>query len=162
MDGYAWRSCAGRTSDAIQFAAQMGFVERNGGAWHLHLSDMLRFFGGEQQPKIDRTEKCTCVSTPLWNGDFGLSLVGMLASPDKDTRIAENSRLNLSISLRSYNMYHPQKPIGYDMLADNRGVNFNCIELGGSISAAQLMQILAMLGDTMDKHVEWRFFDETM
>ena len=26
---YAWRDCAGRTSDAIQFAAQMGFVERD-------------------------------------------------------------------------------------------------------------------------------------
>ena len=43
---YAWRDCAGRTSDAIQFATQMGFVERKDGDWYLSLGEMLRFSAG--------------------------------------------------------------------------------------------------------------------
>lgn len=46
---YAWRDCAGRTSDAIQFATQMGFVERKDGDWYLSLGEMLRFFRRERQ-----------------------------------------------------------------------------------------------------------------
>ena len=48
---YAWRDCVGRTSDAIQFATQMGFVERKGGDWYLSLGEMLRFFGGSDKPE---------------------------------------------------------------------------------------------------------------
>lgn len=60
---YAWRDCAGRTSDAIQFATQMGFVERKDGNWYLSLGEMLRFFGGSDKPECYVRDQWTNTSS---------------------------------------------------------------------------------------------------
>ena len=158
LNSYVWRSCAGCTCDAIQFATQMGFATRTDGVWHLALSDMLRFFGGEAKPNIVRFENgYTNVSTVLWDGDFELSMIASLVSQDENESPIDRTRLNLHITLCRCLDPERKKSTGYDMLADKRGVMFYCTELGGAICAAQLSQILAILGRAMDDHAKCRY-----
>ena len=162
LNDYVWRSCAGRTCDAIQFATQMGFAVRSNGIWHLQLSDMLRFFGSEAKPTIERHDNgYTTVSTMLWDGDFELVLIASLASQEDDDIISQ-MRVNLHITLRQCFNAESKQPVGYDMLADKRGVMFYCTELGGSVCAAQLAQVLTVLGRAMDDHSKWRYFNDSM
>ena len=162
MNDYAWRSCAGRTSDAIQFAAQMGFASKINGAWHLDLPMLLRFFGGEDQPKIARDNEQSRVSTILWDGDFEIELIANLVPIEEKATRVSHARVNLSIVLTPLYGARTKKTLTYDMPADRRGVEFYCVELGGSLCAAQLMQILAVIGRAMDEHTSWRYFNEMM
>lgn len=162
MNDYAWRSCAGRTSDAIQFAAQMGFASKINGAWHLDLPMLLRFFGGEDQPKIVHDNEESRVSTMLWDDEFEVELIANLVPIEENTTRIGHARINLSIVLTPLYGSCSKKALIYDMPADRRGVEFYCIELGGSLSAAQLMQILAVIGRAMDDHASWKYFNEMM
>lgn len=156
---YAWRDCAGRTSDAIQFATQMGFVERKDGNWYLSLGEMLRFFGGSDKPECHVRDGKTYINDQMWGGDYILSII---ASPNELKSKIGYPPLNVSMTMAPNMSYGKCKPYGYDMVADERGVRFNCLELCGAICAGQLMQLLAVLGRTMDEHIEWTYFMETM
>jgi hypothetical protein len=158
---YEWRNCAGQTSDAIQFATQMGFAERLNGAWYLHLNDMLLYFGADGEA-ISRknTAGQNVMAVPLWNDeyDFTLTTRPNICNP-RD--MVGYPLVDLSMSMRR-KVGLEKPPFGYDMPADDRGVHFNCLELGGAVGAGQLMQLLTVLGRTMDEHVDWMYFNESM
>lgn len=162
MDVFAWRSCAGQTCDAIQFATQMGFTERVNGAWHLYLRDLLRFFGGDGEPEIKKEGEKIYLSQSLWENNYNLIIITTPVALEPREWLVDHSLVDMSITLVTNSKEVPVKPRGYDFPANRRGVKFYCPELGGAACASQLMYLLKTLGTTMDEYNRIKFLEETL
>ncbi len=166
MEKNMWRKSAGDVCDAIQFALQMGFLVRNSnGLWYLRLREMLRFFGGEEQPAINKDDDRIVVATPLWKEgekrDFELTLVSTPKMPDGGEYVDRRARIDLGIYTKPCSKYGKNSTRKFRVPADSRGPIFYCPDLGGQVSAAQLMWLLSELSRAMNEHVETSFFFET-
>ncbi len=165
MGKNVWRKSAGDVCDAIQFASQMGFLVRNSnGLWCLCLREMLRFFGGEEQPAINKDDDRIVVATPLWKEgekrDFELTLVSIPKMPDGEEYVDRRARIDLGIYTKPCFEYSKDSAREFQVLAGSRGPLFYCPDLGGEVSAAQLMWLLSELSRAMNEHAETAFFFE--
>ena len=153
MGAFAWRNCAGQVSDAVQFAVQMGFVERiPEGGWELHFEDLLCFFGWDGEHAM---QSGIAVSFELWDNEFELMLA---AAPMEEWTYGP--LLSLSITIERHYGMQKRLPFNCHIPADRYGAHFWSEELGGYIAATQLMRLLSVLGETADEHAEWYYFQE--
>lgn len=135
-----------------------GFIEKRcDESWDLNLKNMLNFFGSNGM-LIHNNGVSTSVSTSLWGRDgkeeFELILI---AKPKKSKR--SGSVVDLSIELKGHICVSKAK--SYEVAAEDLGVMFHCKELGGALCAKQLRQLLYVLSDAMEIHMQWVGYRES-